>query len=129
MAEFYSYHGEELVDLYTKIILKYKNAIGTAQVGLGVKKEGQLIISGTKGYIYVPAPWWKTEYFEVRFENQENNEKYFYKFNEDGLRYEISEFLNAIRNNQENISLRDEESIAVIEIIEKFLNSEDINII
>ena len=28
------------------------------------------MISGTKGYAYVPAPWWKTDYFELRYEDQ-----------------------------------------------------------
>ena len=39
------------------------------KLGNGVKAEGDLIVSGTKGYIYVPAPWWKTEYFEIRYED------------------------------------------------------------
>ena len=118
--DFFSYNGKQSVDLYTKIILKYNTAIATANVGLGVKKEGELIIAGTKGYIYVPAPWWKTEYFEVRFEDASKNERYFYKFEGDGLRYEVSEFLKSIVNNEENICLREEESIIISEIIEKF---------
>ena len=84
------------IDLTTKVILKYKNAIATANVALGSKKEGECIISGTKGYIYVPAPWWKTEYFEVRFEDINQNQKFFEKFEGDGLRYEIMEFLKSI---------------------------------
>lgn len=43
------------------------------KVGKGVKTEGELVISGTKGYIYVPAPWWKTDYFEVRRELVKKN--------------------------------------------------------
>ncbi|MCI8309559.1 MAG: Gfo/Idh/MocA family oxidoreductase [Clostridia bacterium] len=120
--DFYSYYGDKDVDLYTKIILKYDNAIATAQVGLGVKKEGELIISGTKGYIIVPAPWWKTEYFEIRFENTNQTEKYFYKFDGDGLRYELAEFLRSILNNTENIYIKNEESIVISEVINKFLN-------
>ena len=69
-VDFISYRNKKNIDIYTKIILKYDNAIATGNVGIGVKKEGELIISGTKGYIYVPSPWWKTEYFEVRFEDQ-----------------------------------------------------------
>ena len=30
-------------------------------------------------FILVPAPWWKTDYFEVRFERQEENKRYFYQ--------------------------------------------------
>ena len=81
---------------YTKINLKYENAMATSCIGIGVKKEGDLVISGTKGYIYVPAPWWKTEYFEIRFEDLSKIQKYFSKFDGDGLRYELSDFINAI---------------------------------
>lgn len=110
------------IDIYTKIILKYNTAIATANVGIGVKKEGELVISGTKGYIYVPAPWWKTEYFEVRYENPHNTQKYFIKFEEDGLRYEVAEFLNSIINGTQNISLSENESITITKIIEEFNN-------
>ena len=53
-------------DTFTKISFIYPHAVASIKVGQGVKSEGELIISGTKGYIYVPAPWWKTDYFEVR---------------------------------------------------------------
>lgn len=122
-VKFYSYKKNE-VDLYTRIFLEYPNAIASAKVGLGVKSEGELIISGTKGYIYVPAPWWKTEYFEVRFENQSFNKKYFYKFEGDGLRYEIAELLEMInKHKQISYKLTPKESLIISEIIEKFRNT------
>lgn len=98
---FTSYKNSEAgVDLFTRIDLCYPEAVATAKVGLGVKSEGSLVISGTRGYIYVPAPWWKTEYFELRYENPSETEKNFYKFSGDGLRYEIVEFLNQIAASQ-----------------------------
>ncbi|MDE5572095.1 MAG: adenylyltransferase/cytidyltransferase family protein, partial [Prevotella sp.] len=54
-------------DTFTKIAFVYPHAVASLKVGKGVKSEGELIISGTKGYIYVPAPWWKTDYFEIRY--------------------------------------------------------------
>lgn len=125
-VEFYSYFDKEKkIDLYTKILLKYQNGITpVAKVGLGVKSEGELIISGTKGYIYVPSPWWKTEYFELRFENFNKNRKYFYPFQGEGLRYEIAEFLNMInQNKQETYKLKISEIKIINEIIEKFLTN------
>ncbi len=96
-VRFVSYRAEEGgVDLFTRADFIYPNATATAKVGLGVKSEGSLVISGTRGYIYVPAPWWKTDYFEIRYENPSETEKDFYKFSGDGLRYEIVEFLNRI---------------------------------
>lgn len=119
--EFHSFKDQETgIDLYTKIIFEYDNAIATANVGLGVKKEGELIIAGTNGYIYVPAPWWKTEYFEIRYENQNLNEKYFFKFDGDGLRYELVEFYLSIVNHSKNNHVKNEESIAISKVIEMF---------
>lgn len=60
-------------DLFTRVDFVYKDAVASMKVGNGVKSEGDLIVSGTKGYIYVPAPWWKTDYFEIRYENASNN--------------------------------------------------------
>ena len=74
------------VDMYTKGVLRYPHAVCSFKVGLGVKTEGNLVISGTKGYAYVPAPWWKTDYFELRYEDQNRNQKYFYKWDGAGLR-------------------------------------------
>ena len=128
-VNFFSFYGDKDVDLYTKSIIKYDNAISSANVGIGVKKEGELIISGTKGYIYVPAPWWKTEYFEVRYEDSSKNQKYYYKFEEDGLRYELVEFYKSIINHQNSIYVKEEESIAIADIIEKFRNNIKTNLI
>lgn len=88
--------SSEHADSFTRIDLLYPGAVATAKVGLGVKSEGSLVISGTRGYIYVPAPWWKTEYFELRYEDPYEVEKNFYKYAGDGLRYELTEFLSRI---------------------------------
>lgn len=109
------------VDMYTKGVFKYTNAVCSFKVGLGVKTEGNLIISGTKGYAYVPAPWWKTDYFEFRYEDQNQNKKYFYKWDGTGLRYEIQEFISCIVNNRLSTArLRRQESIAMAEIMQQF---------
>ena len=54
----YSRRNDNGVDVYTRGIIRYHNALATFQLGLGVKTEGNLVISGTKGYAYVPSPWW-----------------------------------------------------------------------
>lgn len=109
------------VDIYTKTILDYKNAIASMTVGLKGKKEGDLIVSGSNGYIYVPAPWWKTEYFEIRDKEGNIIERIADKFDGDGLRYEIAEFLRMINNkNIESYKLKKEESLFFSSIIEEF---------
>lgn len=85
-------------DEFTKINFKYAEATATIKVGTGVKSEGELIVSGTKGYIYVPAPWWKTDYFEIRYENPADNKRYFYQVDGEGIRYELVALANAVRN-------------------------------
>ncbi|EHH3929666.1 Gfo/Idh/MocA family oxidoreductase [Escherichia coli] len=115
----YKPKGSE-VDLYTRVDIIYPHAIGSARTGLGVKSEGDLIISGTEGYIYVPAPWWKTEYFEVRFEDTNKNRKFFYKFDGDGLRYELAHFCDMIRNkNMQTYLLTTDESKWISNIMAK----------
>ncbi len=112
---------ENGVDIYTKGVLRYPKAICSFKVGLGVKTEGNLVISGTKGYAYVPAPWWKTDYFELRYEDQNLNKKYFYKWDGFGLRYEIQEFISCILNKRfSSARLRRRESICMAEIMQQF---------
>lgn len=114
------------VDMYTKGVFRYPHATSSFKVGLGVKTEGNLVISGTKGYAYVPAPWWKTDYFELRYEDQNQNKKFFYKWDGAGLRYEIQEFISCIINKRFSTSrLRRKESICMAKIMEQF--SERIN--
>lgn len=109
------------VDLYTKGVMCYNHGVCSFQLGLGVKTEGNLVISGTKGYAYVPSPWWLTSYYEFRFEDQNQNKKYFYPWDGAGLRYEIQEFISCIFNHRFSSSrLRRRESIAMADIMEQF---------
>lgn len=118
---------ENGVDIYTKGIINYPHATSSFTLGIGVKTEGNLVVSGTKGYVYVPAPWWLTDFFEIRYENQSKNKKFFYSYDGDGLRYEIQEFLSMIVNNRRSCyKLLRKESIAIAEIIEKYHNGEKV---
>ena len=115
------------VDIFTKGIFMYENAISTVTLGLGVKTEGNLIISGTKGYLYVPSPWWKTEYFEVRYEDINQNRKFYYRYVEEGLRYELHEFISMIVSDRiSSFKLKEEESILIAKIIEKYRQGVDV---
>lgn len=117
---------ENSVDIYTKATINYPHATSSITLGIGVKTEGNLVVSGTKGYIYVPAPWWLTSFFEVRYEDQTKNKKFFYSYEGEGLRYEIQEFMSMIVNNRRSCyKLRRRESIAIAEIIEKFNKKEN----
>lgn len=117
----YSRMNEDGVDVYTRGVIMHDNAVSSFQLGLGVKTEGDLVISGTKGYVYVPSPWWKTEYFELRYEDQNMNKKYFYSWAEPGLRYEIQEFVSCIVNRRMVSScLTPKESIFMADVMQQF---------
>lgn len=88
-------------DGYTKVNFQYPDAVASIQVAKAAKSEGTLIITGTAGYLYVPAPWWKTDYFEVRYENATNNKRFFYQLDGEGIRYEIVAFAKAIETKKD----------------------------
>ena len=118
-------HDSNGLDIFTKVSFHYPKGIATATCGLGVKSEGRLLIAGTKGYIVASAPWWKTTYFEVHYENASQVDKYSERFFGDGLRYEIRDFLNMINGDDKSVfKLTRSESIAMAEIMEKFLKQE-----
>ena len=107
-------------DLFTKIDFVYKSAVGSVKVGRGVKSEGELIVSGTKGYIYVPSPWWKTDYFEVRYENPAENRRYFYQLEGEGIRYELVAFSRAIQKRQITVQIDEKVTNAISGIMEDY---------
>lgn len=110
------------VDIYTKGVFRFPKAVCSFKVGLGVKTEGNLIISGTKGYAYVPSPWWKTDFFEFRYEDQNDNKKFFYKWDGAGLRYELREFISCVIDHRFSSSyLRRKESICMAGVMQQFV--------
>lgn len=90
----------DLFDTFTKVSFLYSNSVASIKVGNGVKSEGELIISGTQGYIYIPAPWWKTDYFEIRYENPSQNKRYFYQLDDEGIPNEFIALIKAIKTGQ-----------------------------
>lgn len=121
--QFDSIKGDNGLDLFTKVSLVYPSGIATATCGLGVKSEGRLLISGTKGYIIVEAPWWKTTYFEVHYEDAGRVDKYSEMFLGDGLRYELSDFLLMLNDKEKSgFKLTRGESVALAGIMERFMD-------
>lgn len=115
-------HMENGIDVFTKMNIIYENAVASGTVAINAKSEGNLVITGTKGYVYVPAPWWKTELFEVRYEDMNRNNKYFYKFEGEGLRYELVEFVRSINEKRtDNIWLTNKEILASSKVMDLFL--------
>lgn len=105
-------------DGYTKIDFVYPSAVASIRVGKAAKAEGELIIIGENGYIYVPAPWWKTDYFEVRFENPQNNLRHFYQLDGEGIRYEVVAFARSIETKRNGAYIDEAVSLAITKIIQ-----------
>ena len=122
-------NAEKDFDLFTRISYIYPHAVASLKVGRGVKSEGELVISGTKGYIYVPAPWWKTDYFEVRYENPSNNKQYFYQLDGEGIRYELLSFQKSILTKKDFSYVSEEVSKAIVKTISDFNQRKDTVII
>lgn len=113
-------------DAFTKISFVYPHAVASVKVGRGAKSEGELIISGTKGYIYVPAPWWKTDYFEVRYENASDNTRHFYPLEGEGLRFELLIFLKSIYSKKSFSYIDADISTAIVKVIDDFYHDRDV---
>ena len=118
-----SVYGKDGIDILTKVHFRYGNSVATAVAGAGVKSEGQLVISGTNGYILAQSPWWLTRGFDVRYEDPAKIDHYDAAFSgEDGLRYEIAEFVGKINGTAgKDYKLTADESIAMADVVEKFM--------
>lgn len=112
----------ENIDAFTKIDFVYPSGVASVKVAKGAKAEGELVIAGTKGYIYVPAPWWKTDYFELRYENPEENKRFFYQLDGEGIRYEIVAFAKAIESKVGSNYVSQAVSETIAEVICDFNN-------
>lgn len=107
---------------YTRGLLCYPHATATFSVGRGIKTEGDLVITGTKGYVYVPSPWWLTDYFEIRYEDLRSTRKYFWSYEGEGFRYEINAFLQELKGKRgDSVAQSEEDVLAQTHIIEQAL--------
>lgn len=62
-------------------------------------------------------------FFEIRYEDQTKNKKYFYSYYGEGLRYELQEFLSMIVNDRRSCyKLRRRESVAIADVIGQYNN-------
>ena len=104
------------VDIYTKAEFRFKEAFATVKTGMGAKSEGQLLITGTKGYILVPSPWWMTTKFQVRYEDASVVENYETPYEGSGLQYEMAIFLVDVMKTSGMLS-EDDESVKGIDDI------------
>lgn len=102
---------------YKKVNIKFKNSIASLQVTKNMKLNDEITIIGTSGYVIVEKPWWKTEVYTVY--NEEKTRKYSFDFDEEGIRYELSDFLNTITTNDNYQKIFESESKFVSKVMEE----------
>lgn len=125
-----SFHkNDSAKDRFTHICFFYEHGIGQIKIGDGIKSEGELVVSGTRGYIYIPAPWWKTDYFEVRYENQTENKRYFYQLKGEGIRRELSIFARAIWRGEPEYHIESDITKKIAEVMEAFNKRQNMRIV
>lgn len=112
------------LDVFVRGSFSFKNAVASFKVGRSVKTEGELVISGTKGYVYVPAPWWKTDYFEIRYESSDDNRRYFYQLDGEGIRNQLSVFTRSVERGFSLQGVSEFDSIAIARMFERAGNPE-----
>ncbi len=121
-VEYHSLWDENGVDIYNRMDVFYEGGMASAKTGVGVKTEGQLVISGTEGYLIAPSPWWMTSHFEVHYAEPGRIDSYDPQYMGDGLRYEIADFVMKIEGRSHNAyKLTAEESIAMADLTEKYM--------
>lgn len=108
---------------WTKCELLYPSASASLIAGRGMKTEGDMVITGTLGYVYVPAPWWKMDYFEIRGEDLRDTKKYYFECAGEGHRYEAFEFMRRIRGGEDAyLPMQSKEDVlAVTDLMERFI--------
>ena len=111
--------GDEGYDISNLIVTQHKNnTLGIARVATGTKSEGDAVISGTKGYVYIPAPWWLTKEFYFKFEDSHKSYKFKYEFEGCGLRYMIAEFASLIqRGKRTSQTLSPSDIVAISRVV------------
>jgi len=113
---------EKWVDIFTEVSLDFENKkFWLWKVWLWIKWEWDMLIMWTEWYIYVTSPWWKTEYFEIKWDNWDIIERFYEKFHWDWLRYEISEFVRLIQDKKiESWKYTFEDMLKVASVIDSF---------
>lgn len=120
-VSFYSLFNDEDVDIFTRGVLGYERGSASFKVGFGAKTDGNMVVTGTRGFVVVPAPWWNMRKFQVRFEDPTIIEEYEYEFEGYGLRYEIAEFVRLIHAGASTSErLTEENSVFMAKVLEEF---------
>ena len=77
-------------------------------------------ITGGLTSLNFQAPWWKTDYFEIRYEDTSQNKRYFYRLDGEGIRYELVAFAKTIESGRNLSYVVEEVSNGICRVIRDF---------
>ena len=67
----------------------------------------------------------RSDYFEIRYENPAENKRYFYQLDGEGIRYEIVAFMRAIEKGKADFYIDKNVTYAIAKLMEDFENRKD----
>lgn len=68
----------------------------------------------------------KTDYFELRFENPGENQRFFYQLDGEGIRLELVSFLRSIEAGSRELCLDEDIGRAITEVLQDFYQGKDV---
>lgn len=108
------------VDMFTRVDMLYPDALASVSTGIGVASENDIRVTGSKGYLYVPDPWWRTDHFETRFEDHKRNRSFFIPFEGGGQRYELADLASRVRGTDlEAYQMSEEDSLVTARVVDE----------
>lgn len=117
---------DSTLDVFTKMNFVGNDWIASMLEGNGIKSEGDMVVSGTLGYIYIPSPWWKMDYFEIRYEDSSQNKKVFYQLEGEGIRNAILAFANSIQMKKDLTRIDKVISRELVRVIELYYQRKNV---
>ncbi len=105
--------------LYVVLVNKDSSNIALIiEIGMKIDIDNRMVLLGTKGRIEVPGDWWRTGYFKMKIEGDDDYKRYCSNFEGNGFRYIIQSLLSAIRKGKvSSTRLLIEEQLKTIEVL------------
>ena len=119
----WSFHSvwRQGTDAFTRTEVRGNGMDASLKTGIGAKSPGELVVTGTEGFLVAEAPWWKTTDFFVGYEDPSRKHSYHFDYEGDGFRYEAADFLCRIRGDASRaFKLLPEDSVRMAEVYEQF---------
>lgn len=114
------------VDIWSQIDVSYPGALASCMVAVGARAEGDLVIAGTTGYIYVPSPWWLTKSFSFRYGEESAGREVVAPFTGNAMRYMMAAFVQKLDYQPTSPGITPAESLFIVDTIQKSQSSREI---